>query len=36
LLVAGESPGIGIWVGGTLVIFAVIALQRQQVKTENV
>lgn len=28
LLVAGESPGIGIWIGGILVLGAVIALQR--------
>jgi len=28
LLVTGESPGIGIWIGGTLVICAVIGLQK--------
>lgn len=28
LLVAGESPGLGIWLGGLLVIFAVVFLQR--------
>jgi len=33
LLVTGESPGLGIWIGGALVIFAVIALQRLQPKT---
>lgn len=28
LFVAGESPGIGIWVGGALVLSSVVALQR--------
>ena len=28
LLVSGESPGLGIWVGGLLVIFSIIFLQR--------
>lgn len=28
LLVTGESPGIGIWIGGTLVISAVVGLHR--------
>lgn len=27
-LVAGESPGMGIWMGGVLVIFSIVALQR--------
>lgn len=30
LFVTGESPGLGIWIGGLLVIFAVVFLQRQQ------
>jgi drug/metabolite transporter (DMT)-like permease len=28
LLVSGESPGIGIWLGGVLVIVALVGLQR--------
>lgn len=28
LLVRGESPGVGIWLGGTLVVVAIIFLQR--------
>lgn len=32
LLVPGESPGMGIYVGGTLVIAAVIALQKEREK----
>ena len=31
LLVSGESPGLGIWVGGLLVIFSIVALQRVKV-----
>ncbi|MBK1831355.1 DMT family transporter [Verrucomicrobiaceae bacterium R5-34] len=31
LLVAGETPGLGIWIGGLLVIFSVVALQRVKV-----
>ena len=32
LLVSGESPGIGIWLGGVLVIVALIGLQRGNAK----
>ena len=35
LLVSGESPGIGIWVGGVLVIFSVVALQKKQKAKEK-
>ncbi|BDS06922.1 transporter [Oceaniferula spumae] len=35
LFVTGESPGLGIWIGGLLVIFAVIFLQRQQGKMDR-
>jgi len=28
LLVSGESPGLGIWIGGILVIFSIVSLQR--------
>lgn len=31
LLVSGESPGLGIWIGGGLVIFSIIALQKVKV-----
>jgi len=34
LLVSGESPGLGIWIGGLLVIFAIVFLQRQQKRTD--
>jgi drug/metabolite transporter (DMT)-like permease len=33
LLVTGESPGIGIWIGGALVISSVIGLQKLRPKT---
>jgi drug/metabolite transporter (DMT)-like permease len=35
LLVTGESPGIGIWLGGVLVIAAVIGLQQYQTRSKN-
>lgn len=33
LLVSSESPGAGIWLGGALVVVALIGLQRYQLKT---
>ncbi len=34
LLVSGESPGIGIWLGGLLVIFSIVTLQRVKPDTQ--
>jgi len=28
LFVSGESPGVGIWIGGVLVLAALVGLQR--------